>query len=108
MCIHLSLLRASLSGCPSTQGEVLGAASCEYHVTFHYGDRDAKFDKITSSPFEMKTTSGDVAISGSFPVSLTMCNITYVTTTADYTSLLVHVHNGYLSESRTIQKVWGY
>ena len=71
----------------------------------HFTCRDPVFDQITSSQFQLKTTAGDEAVSGSFPVSVTMCNITYVTTTQDYHSLLVHVHNGYPSQSRTIQKV---
>ena len=71
----------------------------------HFTCRDSVFDQITSSQFQLKTTAGDVAVSGSFPVSVTMCNITYVTTTQDYRSLLVHVHNGYPSQSRTIRKV---
>ena len=66
--------------------------------------RDSKFDKITSSSFEIKTKSGDVAVSGNFPVVLSMCNITYITTTQDYRTLLVNVHNGYTSDSRTIQR----
>ena len=49
--------------------------------------------------------SGNMAVSGNFNVSLSMCNITYVTTTQDYRTLLVHVRNGYSSKSRTIQRV---
>lgn len=74
-------------------------------ILFFVSCRDSKFDKITSSPFEMKTKSGNLAVSGSFPVSLSMCNITYITTTQDYRTLLVYVRNGYTSDPRTIQKV---
>ena len=52
----------------------------------------------------MLAADGSVAISGTFDVKINWCNITYVTTTAEYDKLLVHVHNGY-TMTRTIHQV---
>lgn len=71
-------------------------------ISFH--TRNTAFDTITSSTFELQTTDSQVAVNGKFAVVLNWCNITYVTTTTNYSSLLIHVHNGYTS-TRTIQKV---
>ena len=66
--------------------------------------RNSVFDQITSASFELLATDGSVAISGTFDVKINWCNITYVTTTAKYDKLLVHVHNGYTT-TRTIHQV---
>ena len=66
--------------------------------------RQPLFDTIDSATFELHTAAGIVAINGSFPVVINYCNITYVTTTTDYSVLLIHVHNGY-NDFRTIQTV---
>ena len=61
------------------------------------------FDKVTSSSIELLTSDGSVAVKGTFDVMLNLCNITYVTTTAEYDKLLIHVHNGYTT-TRTIRQ----
>ena len=66
--------------------------------------RASEFDKISSAPFELKTTDQQTAMNGTFTVATTMCNITYVTSTFDYQQLLIHTHNGYTS-TRTIKQV---
>ena len=43
--------------------------------------RASEFDKISSAPFELKTTDQQTAMNGTFTVATTMCNITYVTST---------------------------
>ena len=67
--------------------------------------RSPDFDKISSAPFELKTTDQETAMSGTFPVATTKCNITYVTATTKYDQLLIHVHNGHTS-TRTVKQVY--
>ena len=66
--------------------------------------RDSSFDKKSTSSLKITTTSGQTAISGSFPIQLAMCNITYVTTDSFFVKLLIHVHNGD-HDTRTIKTV---
>ena len=66
--------------------------------------RSKTFDRVTSSSIELLTSDGSVAVKGTFDVMLNLCNITYVTTTAEYDKLLIHVHNGYTA-TRTIHQV---
>ena len=70
----------------------------------HFNYRDSSFDKTSTGSIKVTTSSGQTAISGSFPIELTMCNITYVTANSVYSQLLVHVHNGD-SDTRTIKTV---
>ena len=74
------------------------------HTMTFYTSRSKKFDKVTSSSIELLTSDGSVAVKGTFDVMLNLCNITYVTTTAEYDKLLIHVHNGYMT-TRTIHQV---
>ena len=74
------------------------------HTMTFYTSRSKTFDKVTSSSIELLTSDGSVAVKGTFDVMLNLCNITYVTTTAEYDKLLIHVHNGYTT-TRTIHQV---
>ena len=69
--------------------------------------RNKAFDSSTSATIEIKSSSSVKLVSGSFPVTINFCNITYVTTTPNYATLLIHVHNGY-TDTKTVQKVSNY
>jgi desulfoferrodoxin (superoxide reductase-like protein) len=73
-------------------------------ISFH--TRDTSFNKEPNQmPIELQTSSGTSLFKGNFLVQLTSCNISYITVTSDYATLLVHVHNGYTDASRTIKTV---
>jgi hypothetical protein len=59
-------------------------------VNFH--SRDAKWDTITSASIQVETRNG-MAVDGDFPVAQTPAPLTYVTTTDNYSRLLIHVKN---------------
>ncbi|MBI5537503.1 MAG: hypothetical protein HY898_32570 [Deltaproteobacteria bacterium] len=59
-------------------------------VSLH--SRDASYDPPTSVQISIATSSG-TAVDGSFDASPTPVPLTYVTTTDDLGSLLIHVHN---------------
>jgi hypothetical protein len=59
-------------------------------VAFH--SRDAAWDRRTTAELVVETSAGD-AVRGSFPVAATTAPLTYVTTSADRMTLLVHVAN---------------
>lgn len=65
-------------------------AGAPLFVQFH--SRDAKWDSKSSGSLQVQTTGGD-AYSGTFPVQTTPAPLGYVTTSADYSTLLVHVKN---------------
>ena len=65
---------------------------------------DSKWDSVKTGQIRIVTDKQSVAMDGKFNVDLNFCNITYVTTDANYSSLLIHLHNG-LSEKRTVSKV---
>ncbi len=59
-------------------------------VAFH--SRDAAWDRRTSADLVVETSAGD-AVRASFPVVATPAPLTYVTTTEDRMTVLVHVAN---------------
>ncbi|MEB3357084.1 MAG: hypothetical protein VKK04_10175 [Synechococcales bacterium] len=59
-------------------------------VNFH--SRDPKWDTITSATLQVETRHG-FAVDGQFAVAQTPAPLTYVTTTDDYSHLLIHVRN---------------
>ncbi len=65
-------------------------AGAPLFVQFH--SRDAKWDSKVSGTLQIQTTGGD-AFNGTFPVATTPAPLGYVTTSLDYSTLLVHVKN---------------
>lgn len=59
-------------------------------VNFH--SRDAKWDSLTSAPIRVETRNGP-AIDGKFAINETPAPLTYVTTTDEYSRILIHVQN---------------
>lgn len=59
-------------------------------VNFH--SRDPKWDALTSATIQVETRNG-FAVEGQFAVAQTPAPLTYVTTTDDYSRLLIHVRN---------------
>ena len=67
--------------------------------------RDTSFNKQPNVALvELKDSSGATLLKGNFTYKLTSCNITYITTNANYSQLLIHVHNDF-ADSRTIKTV---
>jgi hypothetical protein len=60
-------------------------------VSFH--SRDAAWDGKTKASLKVTLKGGGAAIVGSFPVQQTKIPLTYVTTSADLKTLLIHVKN---------------
>ncbi len=71
-------------------------------VSFH--SRDPSWDTATSGQIEVLTSAG-TAVSGAFPVAKTTVPITYVTTTTDRSSYLIHVKNTD-TVPRQVTRVW--
>ncbi len=69
-------------------------------VAFH--SRNPSWDQSPSGTLRVVTTGGD-ALNGTFPVQQTPLPLTYVTTTSDFSTLLVHAKN----TSATSQTVTG-
>ena len=68
--------------------------------------RDRSFNQQpNSASIKVITSTGQTAINGNSLVQLTECNITYITVNSNYSTLLLHVHNGYADSSRTIKTV---
>ncbi|MBF2078260.1 MAG: hypothetical protein IGR76_07005 [Synechococcales cyanobacterium T60_A2020_003] len=59
-------------------------------VNFH--SRQAKWDTIAQASIQVETRNG-LAVDGFFPVVQTPAPLSYVTTTDDYSRLLIHVQN---------------
>lgn len=62
-----------------------------------------RWDTLSEATLRVETAEG-VAVDGSFPVSATPAPLTWVTPTADYRAMLVHLRNGD-SEPHTITRV---
>lgn len=60
-------------------------------VSFH--SRDPAWDAAATGQIDVQTVSGQ-AVGGAFPVQTTPVPLTYVTTTTDRSSYLLHVRNG--------------
>lgn len=72
-------------------------------ISFH--TRDSSFNKEPSLALvELKTSSGASLLKGNFTYKLTSCNVTYITTNANYSQLLIHIHNDN-KDTRTIKTV---
>lgn len=72
-------------------------------VTIQFHSRAGKWDSATSGTIKIETDAG-VALDAAFPVAKTTVPITWVTTTTDRKTVLVHAHNRD-SSSRTIRKI---
>jgi hypothetical protein len=59
-------------------------------VAFH--SRDKRWDQKTSATLRIETSQG-VAVDGTFPVAATKVPLTYVTTSEDRTTFLIHLQN---------------
>jgi len=71
-------------------------------VAFH--SRDDAWDDADDGQIRVETTEG-VALEGSFPVAITDVPLTYVTTTDDLSTLLVHAKNR-ANAPRTLQALY--
>jgi len=60
-------------------------------IAFH--SQDTKWDAPGATGTVRLETTGGVSLDGTFPVDKPAVPITYVTTTADYKRLLIHLHN---------------
>ncbi len=60
-------------------------------IAFH--SQDTKWDAAGATGTVRLETTGGVALDGTFPVSKPAVPITYVTTAANYTKFLIHIHN---------------
>lgn len=61
--------------------------------------RDPKWDSAKTGTIKIATDSGSVAMDGAFNVTTNWANITWVATDTSYSTLLVHVRNGYSSNN---------
>lgn len=74
-------------------------------ILITYAYRDSSFNKEPSLALvELKTSSGASLLKGNFTYKLTSCNVTYITTNANYSQLLIHIHNDN-KDTRTIKTV---
>lgn len=71
-------------------------------VNFH--SRQAKWDTIAQASIQVETRNG-LAVDGFFPVVQTPAPLSYVTTTDDYSRLLIHVQNTDTTTHR-VQHLW--
>ena len=61
--------------------------------------RDPKWDSARTGTIKIATDSGGVTMDGVFNVTTNWANITWVATDTSYSTLLVHVRNGYSSKN---------
>ena len=71
-------------------------------INFH--SRDAKWDQISSASLQVKTDQG-LAVSGEFEPIQSPAQLTYVTTTDDYSTLLIHLQNTD-TVAHQVRKLW--
>ena len=78
------------------------AALTSYRVHMHQLPsivRDPKWDSAKTGTIKIVADSGGVAMDGVFNVTTNWANITWVATDTSYSTLLVHVRNGYSSNN---------
>ncbi len=73
-------------------------------VWFHFHSRNPAWDSAASGHLTIETTGG-VAVDADFPVGASDVRLTYVTTSADRTMLLVHLKNE-AAAPRTLLRLW--
>lgn len=73
-----------------------------FWLSFH--SRNELWDSISNASLKLETSDGATVASGNFQVAINFCNITYITTDYNMSTVFIHIHNGYTS-TRTISQV---
>ncbi len=73
-------------------------------VAFH--SQEKSWDTSATGTVTIETDNG-IALNGTFPVNLIEIPITYVTTTNDYTKIVIHLHNRTSQTQNLIQLLYG-
>ena len=66
--------------------------------------RNELWDKINTASLKLENSEGATAASGNFKVAINFCNITYITTNSNMSTVFVDIRNGY-TNTRTISQV---
>lgn len=74
------------------------------HTCSLFKYRDKFWDGINNATLKLETSKGDVVANGAFQIASNLCNITYITTNMNMSTVYVHIHNGY-TETRTINQI---